>query len=40
MKWLPKLFERRSTNQAVGGDSYWTDFAALRTVSLIACTQA
>ena len=30
MKWLPKLFERRSTNQAVGGDSYWTDFAALR----------
>ncbi|MFZ1363971.1 MAG: phage portal protein [Brachymonas denitrificans] len=30
MKWLPKLFERRSTNQAVGGDSYWPDFAALR----------
>lgn len=31
MKRIKGLFERRSTNQAVGGDSYWTDFAALRT---------
>ena len=30
MKRIKGLFERRSTNQAVGGDSYWTDFAALR----------
>ena len=31
MKRIKGLFERRSTNEAVGGDSYWTDFAALRT---------
>lgn len=30
MKWLAKLFERRSTNAAAGGDSYWRDFQALR----------
>ncbi len=30
MKFLRRLFERRSTNQAAGGDSYWSDFAALR----------
>lgn len=30
MRFLRKLFERRSTNQAPGGDSYWADFAALR----------
>jgi len=30
MKFLRRLFERRSTNQAPGGDSYWQDFSALR----------
>ncbi|KKW66929.1 nucleoid-structuring protein H-NS [Lampropedia cohaerens] len=30
MNWLNKLFERRSTNHAPGGDSYWQDFQALR----------
>lgn len=30
MRFLRRLFERRSTNQAPGGDSYWQDFAALR----------
>ena len=51
MKRIKGLFERRSTNQAVGGDSYWTDFAALRTgpvnpataqsiSAVYACTQS
>ena len=31
MKWLTNLIERRSTNQAPGGDSYWQTFNALRT---------
>ncbi len=31
MIWPFSLFERRSTNYASGGDSYWQDFAALST---------
>lgn len=30
MRFLRKLFERRSTNNAPGGDSFWETFAALR----------
>jgi len=30
MSWLSKLIERRSTNQAQGGDSYWQDYQAAR----------
>ena len=31
MKWLNRILERRSTNQAPGGDSYWRDYQAGRT---------
>lgn len=30
MNWFTKLIERRSTNQAPGGDSYWQDYTANR----------
>lgn len=35
MKFLRRFFEKRSTNQAVGGDSYWQDFSALRSSSAV-----
>lgn len=38
MIWPFKRSETRSTNQAPGGDSYWQDFAALRTGPVNAST--
>lgn len=35
MKFLRRFFEKRSTNAAPGGDSYWQDFGALRSNTVV-----
>jgi len=40
MKWLDRLLERRSTNNAPGGDSYWQDFASLRSSTAVTAENA